>query len=453
MHQIEHVGHNAIVSGDKMAFTYESGETPRELKEQHHRDSFNWTQAQDFIGDYVIYPYGDRNDLPEQIKEAVFNNTLAPGILTKKAQLLWGSGPKLYKERFDKGALIKDWQDNTTIQAWLDTWDYEDYVLSCANDFQYIQGNYSKMVQSKGTRIGNNFIHSLEYVQPNKARLASLRSANSPKATHVIVNDWSFSGPHSMEYKAYDIFDFRSPFKSRNSILYSNLKSFCTDYYTIPDLYGSMEWLRRSTAVPLILKAFSKHSLHYKFHIESPAGYWEAKKKLIEENCRKAGKEYNNAMLQELQEDTLRAISEVLSGEVNAGKYLHTIKTLRYDGANLIEEGWTIKFIDQKAKDFIDSQIAIADRADRALSSGIGLHGALGNLSDKGESGSGSEQLYALKNYMATGIDIPQMIVLKALNYALKANFPKLGLKMGFYHIQPEKEQDVNPENRLKNNV
>jgi len=45
------------------------------------------------------------------------------------------------------------------------------------------------------------------------------------------------------------------------------------------------------------------------------------------------------------------------------------------------------------------------------------------------------------------------MIVMKALNYALRANFPKLGLKMGFFHIQPEKEQDVAPANRLKNVV
>lgn len=451
---IEYVDSGNIVSSDKMAYTYAAAtDTPRELKENHTRDSLNWTQAQNYINEYIVYPYGDNNDLPEQIKQAVFNNALAPGILTKKAQLLWGSGPKLYKETFENRVLVRDWQDNAQIQAWLDTWDYEDYLLQCANDFQYIQGSYSKFIQSRGTRVGKNFIHSLEYVQPDKARLASLRAANSPKPTHVLVNDWSFSGPHSMEFKAYDLFDFRKPFAFKNAVLYSNLKSFCTDYYTITDLYGSFEWLRRSTAVPLILKAFSKHSLHYKFHIESPAGYWEAKKKIIQDNCTTKGIPYKDAMLQELQTKTLDAISNVLSGEENTGKYLHTIKSITVDGANLIEEGWTVKFIDQKVKDFIDSQIAIADRADRAVASGIGLHGALGNLSDKGESGSGNEQLYALKIYMATGIDIPELIVLKAINYAIRANFPGTGLKMGFYHLQPEKEQNVNPENRLKNVV
>ena len=158
-------------------------------------------------------------------------------------------------------------------------------------------------------------------------------------------------------------------------------------------------------------------------------------------------------MLDDCVKKTLEHVGKILSDEHNTGKFWHTVNLLDYDGVNIIEQGWEIKVIDQKLKDFVDSQIAIANRADRAVSAGIGLHGSLGNLSDQGKSDSGSEQLYALKNYMATGIDIPEMIIMKAINYALKANFPQLGLKMGFYHMQPQKEQDVNPENRLKNSI
>lgn len=450
---IEYVDGGAIVRADKVAFTYAAAETPRELHQLQRRETFNWTERQDYIGDYIIYPFGNRNDLPEQIKEVVFNNSLAPGILNKRAQLLWGTGPRLYEEDIVDGKVVRKWTKDPTIQAWLKKWDADKYILECATDYQYQQSCYTKFIQARSGRLGSNFIHSLEHVQPDEARLARLRSATSKKPTHVVVTDYSFSGPHSMEYEVYKLFDSADPFASANSIFYSNLYSYCMDFYTMPELYGTFEWIRNSTAVPLIIKAFSKHSLHYKFHIESPAGYWEAKKKIIQDNCVKKAIPYKEEMLEELQRHTLDAFSEVLSGVENTGKYLHTIKVVRFEGANLIEEGWTVKFIDQKVREFIDAQVAIADRSDRALSSAIGMHGALSNLSDKGESGSGSEQLYALKTFMATGIAIPEMIVLKAINYAITANFPDSGLRLGFYHEVPEKEQDVNPKDRMKNNT
>jgi hypothetical protein len=453
MASIEYVGRDAIVQAENMAFTYQVSDSPRAFDEDMPKDDLNWGSTQNFVGDYIVYPFGANNDLPDRIKDVVQHNSLAPGILTKKTQLLWGSGPKLYKEVIEERKVVKDWQDNATIQAWLDNWDFEAYLIQMCVDYQHMQGVFSKYALSKGSRIGNNFISELEGVSPDKARLASLRGAPDYKPTHIVVNDWSFATPQSLEYKVYDKFDFRKPFGSKNSILYSNMYSFCTEYYTVPDLYGSLEWLRRSTAIPLILKALSKNSINLKYHIVSPGKYWEEKEKAIKDNCETKGITYNDSMLEELKRDTLQTVAKILSGEDNTGKFWHTIKNLEYDGNNLLEHGWEIHVIDQKIKDFVDSQIAIADRADRAVSSGIGLHGSLGNIAGQGSSDSGSEQLYALKNFMATGIDIPEMIVMKALNYALKANFPKLGLKMGFYHIQPEKEQDVAPEKRFKNVV
>jgi hypothetical protein len=81
----------------------------------------------------------------------------------------------------------------------------------------------------------------------------------------------------------------------------------------------------------------------------------------------------------------------------------------------------------------------------------LNLHSALGNISESGKSDSGSEQIYALKTFLQTGIDIPEMIIMKAINYALKVNFPTKKLKLGFYHVVPEKEQNIDPKNRLIN--
>jgi hypothetical protein len=337
---------------------------------------------------------------------------------------------------------------------WLHSWDFESYLLQACTDFQHIEGVFTRFELTKGARVGKPFISKLIHLYPDRARLATAKSNLTREATHVVTTDWSFNTIHALtEYKVYPLFDFISPFANKNAVLYSNMYSFCTDYYTIPDLYGSLEWLNRSTSVPLIFKALSKNSINLKYHIISPQAFWDKKREEMKVNCTQRGLPYKEKMLLDYQKEFLEKIAVVLSGDENTGKYLHTTKSFTVEGTNLVEHGWDIKVIDQNIKDFVAAQISISQRADHALSAGIGLHSALGNVSESGKSDSGSEQLYALKNYLLTGIDIPEMIIMKGINYAIKANFPDKNLKLGFYHLQPEKEQDISSKNRIKNNV
>ncbi len=452
---IEYIGNDAIIDTPQVAFTYQVSETPRDFFQfKGDSNGLDWNNKYNFIGDYVVYPYGSNNDLPDVIRKVVQSNYIAPGILKKKLQLLWGLGPKLYREKIENSVLSRDWQEDDEIQQWLDSWDSDKYVLQCATDFQHIEGVFSRFELTRGSRIGKPFISKVVHMFPDRTRLGGLKQNLMREATHAIVTDWSFNTLNAlMQYKVYPLFDFVNPFSNSNAVLYSNMYSFCTDYYTVPDLYGSLEWLNRSTAVPLIFKALSKNSINLKFHIVSPQKYWDNQENRIKENCTARGIDYKHSMLLEYQKEFLQKIALVLSGDANTGKYLHTTKEFTVDGTNLIEHGWEIKVIDQKIKDFVNAQIQISQRADHALSAGIGLHSALGNVSESGKSDSGSEQLYALKNYLLTGIDIPEMIVMKAINYAIKANFPNKNLKLGFYHVQPESEQDVTESQRVKNIV
>lgn len=452
---IEYVGRDAIIETEQVSFSYQVAETPRDFyKFKGDSQSLDWNNQHNFVGDYIVYPYGINNDLPDVIKEVIQNNYIAPGIIKKKTQLLWGSGPLLYKESFDdNNKPIRVWQANEEIQQWLESWDYESYLLKCATDFNFMEGIFTKYILTKGSRLGTNFISKLEHCSIDRNRLATHKSAKNRDATHVMQNDFSFKTVHSMsEYKVYPLFKFAEPFAYKNSIFYSNMYSFCTDYYTVPDIYGSLEWLNRSTSVPLIFKALSKNSINLKYHIISPQAFWDKKVAEMKANCTQRGLVYNDKMFTEYQTNFLKKIAEVLSGEENTGKYLHTTKTFTVEGTNLIDHGWEIKVVDQNIKDFVEAQIKISQRADHALSSGIGLHSALGNVSETGKSDSGSEQLYAFLNYLKTGVDIPEMIVMKAINYAIKANFPSSKLKLGFYHEVPEKQEDVSEKDRMKNN-
>ena len=234
--------------------------------------------------------------------------------------------------------------------------------------------------------------------------------------------------------------------------MYSNMYSFCTDYYTVPDLYGSLEWINRSTAVPLIFKAFAKNSMNLKYHVISPASFSDKKRNEIKETCRINNETYDESMLKKFERNYLAQIGNVLSGMENAGKFLHTVTTMMVQGHELISEGWEIKVLDQKVKDFVQAQILISDKADKAISAAVNVHPVLANMTDSGKSNSGSEQIYALLNYLNTGVDVQEMIICKALNYALKVNFPEANVKIGFFHNAPEIQSNVSPQDRTLNN-
>ena len=456
MAHIDYIGTSAIVEMPDVSFTYQVSENPRDFDSlRDSNNSLNWNNNHNYLGDYIVQSFGSNNDLPWDIKEVVQNNYIAPGLLTRKTELLWGLGPRLYTEVIEEGKIVRKFVSNPTIDKWLKSWDFEGYLLACSTDYQVMQGVNTRIELNKGSRIGQPFINKLHHIAPDKARLGKLRTAaKDARPTHAIITDWHFSHVSAVaDAKIYPLFDYTKPFAYPNSVHYSNMYSFCTDYYTLPNIYGSLEWLKRSTAVPLIFKALSKNSINLKYHIISPMKYWEDKRGQIKDNCNKKGITYNEGMLTDFQADFLNKIGEVLSGDEKHGKFLHTSLDITVDGNNLIQHGWEIKVIDQKSKDFVESQIKISERADIALSAGIGINQVLGNSVSGGGSNGGSEQIYSLINYLNTGVDIQEMIICKSLNYAIEANYPESNVKIGFYHNVPETQAQTAPADRSRNNA
>lgn len=452
---IEIIGRGAIVSTDDVAFTFEATDNPREFK-QPSRDLTNldWTDADYTLNEWTVFPYGTYDDLPRQIKDVVQKNYIAPGILKKKTQLLWGARPMLYIDKVVDGKLQREWVEDEEIQAWLDSWDSETYLYNCAVDFHHIEAVNTKFIRNRGARLGiSNKIAKLEHINPVNPRLARKSGAKGTDPSHCVfkLNRRERLQLNS-DYKVYPLYDFTDPFRYPNSVLHSNLYSFCSDYYTVPDICGTLEWLRISTTVTLILRAMSKNSINVKYHIISPQAYWDKVKGQLQDAATEE-KPYKDSQLIEFRKKVLRQISKVLSGAENTGKFWHSIKYFEIDGMKIFEHGWEIKEIKQNVKNFISAQETVSDVSNRAISASMGVHQAIGGSGEKGKTDGGGEQLYALKTYLATGIAIPEMIVCKALNFAIKANWPAKKIKMGFYHIGPEKEQDVTPKKRFKEQV
>jgi len=202
-----------------------------------------------------------------------------------------------------------------------------------------------------------------------------------------------------------------------------------------------------STNVTKFLAALSKNSINIKYHITSPKEYWDQKRDEIKDQCTLKNIDYKESMLKAFKKKMLKEIETVLSGLENVGKYWHSEQVLVIVGQNVIEMGWVIKVIDQKMSDTVSAQISIANKADTSTASGVGVHNAIGNVSESG-SNSGSEQYYALNNYLQTGIDLPEMVIMECMNATLKANFPGKNLKMGLYHDETKRQEDMSKDER-----
>ena len=399
------------------------------------------------IGPYEIVPNGQENNYPEELRLILDENNLTPEILNKQAQLLFGQGPALYRVNFENGRRVKYWESDDQIQSWLDSWDYEDYLMKACIEMRTTNGHFTRFYRNKGPRIGATaMIASLEHVSSIFARLEWPDVNNVVRA--VVVGD--FKQPWHNGLRRYPVFDPSDPFSLPVTMRYSNLYNYALDYeYSRSPIHGSLNWIRLSSSIPRLLANFNDNSMAIKYHIEVPAVYWESMRSEMVNKSIEQGAVFTEEMFRSAQDKVMEKFSIALAGGDKVGKFVSTATV--FDELSNQYVGWKITPLDQKVKDFIDAQINIASEALFQVTSGIGLHPALSNLSKDGNLPSGSEQLYAFKLYLATGVDIPEAVVMKDINLAIAANFPGKKLRLGFYHDVLLTEEMTAPAARLKN--
>lgn len=400
------------------------------------------------VGNFEIIPHGQENRLPYDIRKLLDEENLSPEFLNKQTQLLFGQGPALYETRFENGEMKRYWDTVPEIESFLNDWDYEDYLLRATIEFRHMNGHYSKYFRSRGARIGGEtFVTHLENVPATHARLEWPDQQNN--INHIIVGDWGL--PWQSGMRKYPVFRREDPFAKRVSMRYSNLYSFAlANNYSRSPFHGNFSWIKLHSQIAPLLISFNVNAAVIKYHIKSPALYWHQKEEKLKEKCEAKNITYKPEMLEELKDNIYKKMAEGLTNTKNAGKFITTETIWDEDSREYVE--FKIEPLDQKVKDFIDAQVNTAKRANLEITSGFGLHPALSNVSTDGNLPSGSEQLYAFKLYLQTGIYIPERIICKDINHAIAVNFPKSKFRLGFYHNNVLTEEETTPENRMKNN-
>ena len=407
------------------------------------------TQRKIMVNGYNIIPMGDNNALPNKVAQLLDNFYAGEGILGKIQGLQYGQGPKLYKEEVVDNKIVRSWINPTKQEkAFFDRSDIERTSLKCLTDLTHMQGFFWRGYLNVGARIGASpIISKIEHVPYQKCRLVSPPDGyDEPQS--IVVGDWPYPDPKKMH--EYPMFDPANPFKHKVFMGYENVYSFCKDFMSVPRFYGAFGWIDLAGSLAGLLRTYNKKASAISIWIESPQAYWDEKEEELKKVCQQKGITYTRQILNDYMDNAFMDYTAGITGEKNAGSYLHTRSV--YDDLSNSYVGWTVKTIETHIKDYVDAQIAIADKSNEAATSSFGLDPALANLIIDGKLSSGSEKLYSLKVYNATETAIPEMIMFGTWNKILQINTGNDN-KLGFYRNVVEAESNVSPNNRVKANA
>lgn len=414
------------------------------------KDTFhNWGEKAIDLADWKVIPNGINNDIPKQIQETTLPNSLAPRIQNRKVELLLDQGPYLYQTEKGENTPV----DDTVIMEWLESMGYREQLTCNAVDYYYSSAVYTKVFRELGARVSANSgsFALLENVSSFDARKAYRKSNSKKIPTHVIVGDWySSNSSDKKDFSVYPIFDPLDPLKYPVSVHIASFKTYGMKHYSLPEIYGALPWIKRNTTIPEILKSLTDNSLNIKWHITSPTSYWDAQRKILQEKAKNNKEVYDEKMLTDLRQETLRKLTDLLSGVENVGKFWHNEETMKIVGASAHKEGWDIKPIEQKVKDYVKAQLEIALASSKFVIASLGLHSALANVGADGKSDPGSEQIYAYKIHQSTSTPLAEYYVTKAFNDVIKLKFGK-SIKVGFKRAKIDAEAETTPGRRLKN--
>lgn len=410
----------------------------------------DWERDPQYVLGKRIVPYGENNNLPVMIRDIMDENNLAPGILEREMGLLYGDGPQLYRIKFENGEVTREYVYDAQIWKWLKSWNHRRFIDMAMVEYKHLKGFFCKRKRNRGARIGGKAtIADMEVVTATDARLAWPETGRRLEdVTQIYTGDFENNCLYT-GVQTYPVYDKQDPLRYPYSMSYHNSYSFARNFYSVPSYYGSLKWIMRSSDIPDILKYLTENGIAVAYHIHSPAGYWDEKRRKLEDEFEDLTEPQIDKKLEEIKDLLFHTIANVLAGKKNAGKFFETVDFI--DPGSGQTCSWKIEPIEQKIKEFIDAQIKISEKADSATTSGMGLHPSLSNIIVNGQLSSGSQMLYALKLYLASDTTIPEEVIFEPINEALEVNFPDKDLKLGFYHKIVMKEEDVAPEQRTVN--
>ena len=413
-------------------------------------DGRSWDKDPQTVGGVSIVPWGPDDQMPRMVRDLLEKNNIGPGILARKVGLIYGQGVHMYRNQVQDNEVQQQWEEDTEVRQWLESWDSKRYVRDCLEEYVHMGGHFTRYQCAKSVRIGKPWIHSLECLPSADCRMVwpdTNRTPHLDDIRQVLYGDME----RWRQLQLLPVFDRWHPTDHEVAVGYHSLRSFGRNLYAISSFHGSIPWMQDANDIAEIVRALNDNVIAAAYIVHEPQEYWRQKQQAIEADHPEWTDQQVAKEIDRLRDKITRQIADVMAGTQNAGKFFTCVDFA--DDLGHTQE-WKIEPIELNLDKYIAAQKDIAKMADSATTSAMGLSPALANIIIDGKSDSGSQMLYALKIFYGADTRIAEQIVLEALNDALHINFPqKRDLWLGFYHKTIQKEDNVSAGDRMTNNV
>lgn len=167
MSQMDTWGNLGCYLDDNNVITFQVG-TPgtsltREMDQERPVSGYNRNISYRWLNvdGYNVYSRGMDNRKCERIEADIKNNRLLPRLISKQVNMLYGKGPRIYKEKLLDNKVVREWTEVPAIQDWLDSWpengmemSYKDFGLAIIKRYYFFRDFFVKWRMSQGKAIG-----------------------------------------------------------------------------------------------------------------------------------------------------------------------------------------------------------------------------------------------------------------------------------------------------------
>jgi hypothetical protein len=297
------------------------------------------------IGKYKVAPWGEDNDLPQQIREKSEASEIVSSNLKFNTEVTYGLGPKPMRRIVENGNIV-GYQEiiEGEIADFFEDNDIGLFMLEQLTDMNYFGNTFPEIILSADKKKivslrSKEAMFSRWSVMNNKAQieyhLYSAKWDNSPQEKDIVATD------------ALDDYNPLADLQRRlNEKKYKDLRFMLSvfmptpgrPYYPMPTWYSIFKsgWYDHAVAIPLLKNTILKNNLGVKYIIYISQDYWTNiyQNSGINMSDKKAVQAFRDAHIAKL--------SDFVSGSENAGKSIAVEKRIRQVSTGTAEE----KFIE-----------------------------------------------------------------------------------------------------------